>query len=348
MSRRSKNIRKINYLLHISIAVIPAATLLPGCKNTQPPPAQTVSVNQPVTQAVPALTAFNASQTYQYIKRQVAFGPRVPGTKAHDSCLRFIVNTLKGDSLKVTVEKSTAKTYDGKKFEFENVIASTEPDNPARILICGHWDSRPFADQDTIDPDKPFDAADDGGSSAAVMMELAPILKKYPAAVGVDLVFFDLEDYGQQTDDNYPHMEDSWCLGSQYWAKNLPQGYNPRFGILLDMVGGKDAAFPMEGTSLYYAPDIVKKVWDIAADLGYGAYFTHDKTGETIDDHLYINKIANIPTIDIVDYHVETGDYPYWHHKHSDNMSIIDSNTLRMVGRVLVKTIYSEKTDKAL
>ncbi|NNM95279.1 MAG: M28 family peptidase [Bacteroidia bacterium] len=314
-----------------------------GCKSPQKPEQQGATAPNTAA-AASAMDAFSATQAYTFIKDQVDFGPRVPGTEAHDKCLQFLVDRLKSDSLKVVVQRSSAKTYDGKKYDFENIIASSDPGNPSRVLICGHWDSRPFADQDSVDPEKPFDAADDGGSSAAVMLELGRVLKKYPAHIGVDLVFFDLEDYGQQTDDNYPHMEDSWCLGSQYWAKNLPQGYNPRYGILLDMVGGKNAAFPMEGTSLYYAPDVVHKIWNIASDIGYGAFFTHDKTGQTTDDHLYVNKIANIPTIDIVDYHVESGDYPYWHHKHSDNMSIIDSNTLKMVGRVLVKTIYSENS----
>lgn len=303
------------------------------------------------TSVNPALFAFNADSAYLFTKEQVDFGPRVPGTEAHARCLKFIVDNLKRDGLTVKVQKSVARTYTGKTFDFENIIASSEPQNSNRILLCGHWDTRPFADQDSINPDKPFDGADDGASSVAALLEIGRNLNKYPADVGVDLVFFDLEDYGQQTDKGYPHMEDSWCLGSQYWAKNLPEGYNPRYGILLDMVGGKNAVFPMEGTSLYYASDIVNKIWNIAAQMGYGSYFTHDKTQPTIDDHLYVNKLANIPTIDIVDFKVKSngeGDYPYFHHKHSDNMSVIDTATFHIVGRLLMKVIYSEKTNKGV
>ena len=317
-----------------------------GCKNQNNVPTVTHVDTTTVTTALsPALSAFNADSAYMYTKKQVDFGPRIPGTEAHDKCLKFLVDNLKSHGLKVTIQESTTRTYDGKHFKFENVIASSDTQNTSRILLCGHWDTRPFADLDTIDPDKPFDGADDGASSAAVLLEVGRHLSKYPAAIGVDLVFFDIEDYGQQTDDDYPRMQNSWALGSQYWAKNLPPGYNQRYryGILLDMVGGKNAVFPMEGTSVYYAPDIVNKVWNLAAEIGYGNYFTHDKTGQTTDDHSYVNAITNIPTIDIVDYRMEDNDYPYFHHRHSDNMSVIDTTTLHMVGNVLMKVIYSEK-----
>jgi hypothetical protein len=337
---------------HIAL-LLPLTALMAcnGCKNqtenSTVPHNDTTHV-APVNNA--ALSLFNADSAYKYTKEQVDFGPRIPGTEAHEKCLQFIINTLKRDSLKVTLQTSVARTYDGKKFSFTNVIASSQPENPVRIFISGHWDTRPFADLDTIEPDKPFDGADDGGSSAAELLELARNLKKLPANIGVDLVFFDLEDYGQEYgDDDYPEMKDSWALGSQYWAHNLPQGYNPRYGILLDMVGGKNATFPMEGTSMKYAADIVKKIWDIAAQMGYGNYFTNEVTVETTDDHTYVNKIANIPTIDIVDYRIRrladgnpSGDYPYFHHKHSDNMSVIDTASLHMVGRLLIKVIISE------
>jgi len=293
-----------------------------------------------------SVPAFNADSSYYYTQKQVDFGPRIPGSKAHKECLDFIVAQLEKAGLNPTIQSSRAKTFDGKRFEFDNVIASSEPNNKARIMICTHWDTRPWADLDTVDPTKPFDGADDGASGVAMLLELAHHLKG--AGIGVDLVFFDLEDYGQQNgvndeDTKYPAQDNTWCLGSQYWATNLPNNYiMPRFGILLDMVGGKNAVFPMEGTSLQYAPQIVNKVWDIAAQIGYGNYFTHDKTGPTIDDHMYVNKLAEIPTIDIVDYKIKTRDYPYFHHKHSDNMSVLDKSTMNVVGTTLLNVIYRE------
>jgi len=345
------NVKRANIYQLIAISYGLSALIgCSGCKNQN----GNTTINHVDSNTVkpvnsPALSAFNADSAYVYTKKQVDFGPRVPGSEAHSKCLQFLIDNLKKDGLVVTVQESTAKTYDGKHFKFQNVIASSDTQNHSRILLCGHWDTRPFADLDTIDPEKPFDGADDGASSAAVLLEVARHLKQYPAGIGVDLVFFDLEDYGQQTDDDYPHMQDSWALGSQYWAKNLPSNYKQqyRYGILLDMVGGKNAVFPMEGTSMHYAADIVNKVWKLASEIGYGNYFTYDKTTPTTDDHTYVNDIANIPTIDIVDYRMETHDYPYFHHKHSDNMSVIDTNTLHMVGQVLMKVIYSEKSGQA-
>ncbi len=324
--------------------------LLSGCHNNERSSSVPESdTTKTTTEAPIAVPTFNADSAYDYIKTQVEFGPRIPGTKAHKECLDFIVAQLEQDSLHPTIQRAKAKTFDGKQFEIENVIASSEPTNNARILLCTHWDTRPWADMDTTDSDQPFDGADDGGSGVGMLLEIAHHLKD--AHIGVDLVFSDLEDYGQQNgvndeDTKYPAQDNTWCLGTQYWAKNLsPDFIMPRYGILLDMVGGKNAVFPMEGTSLQYAPQIVNKVWDMAASLGYGNYFTHDRTVPTIDDHLYVNKLAGIPTIDIVHWVSKTRDYPYFHHKHSDNMSVIDKTSLNVVGTVLLNVIYRENNN---
>lgn len=343
---------KYTFLLPLSVCLVYMACS--GCKNqnsnttTVPSDTTNTANTKPGTLPIPE---FNADSAYKFIKTQVDFGPRVPGSKAHEECLQYFLKLLNADGLTVTVQKNSTRTFDGKRFEFQNITASFQPENPNRIVLFGHWDTRPFADADSVEPMKPFDGADDGGSSAAVLLEIARHLHKEHPAIGVDLVFVDLEDYGQEPEDgDYPKMKDSWALGSQYWAKNLPPNYAPKFGILLDMVGAKDAMFPMEGTSMRFAPDIVNKVWDIAGQLGYSNYFTHETSGMTTDDHTYINQIAGIPTIDIVDYRIthasdgsiDGGDYPYFHHKHSDKMDVIDTNTLKMVGRVVMAVIYSE------
>ncbi|MGP8217548.1 MAG: M28 family peptidase [Bacteroidia bacterium] len=335
------------YFSTFQTVVIALAFFLEGCKNrsTPPTPSQAETTTVQAEQS-PVIPSFSADSAYKYTRQQVDFGPRIPGTKAHEKCLQYILAMLKKDSLTVTEQKSKTKTFTGKTFDFENIIASSQPNNPTRILICTHWDTRPFADADSINPSGTFDGADDGASGVAMQLELARHLKNAKIPIGVDLVFFDIEDYGQDSylsaDGHYPEMEDSWCLGSQYWAKNLPPNYAPRFGILLDMVGGKNAVFPKEGTGMHFASDIVNKIWDIAAKLGYGNYFTQDVGPPTTDDHLYINKIANIPTIDIVHYEITRQDYPYWHHKHSDNMSIIDTTTMQVVGNTLMNVIYRE------
>ena len=290
---------------------------------------------------------FNADSAYSFVKAQVDFGPRIPGTKAHENCADYIVKKMQSYGLKVTVQKGTVQTYDKKQFSLKNIIVEYKPDLPNRILLNAHWDTRPWADLDSIvaNKTKPFDGANDGGSGVAVLMEVARQLSMSKIEKGIDIIFFDIEDYGMEsTNTQYEHQEDTWCLGSQYWATHLHKpGYYAKYGILLDMVGGKNPQFPMEGTSMQYAPDVVEKIWGVANTMGYGSYFTTDVTGETTDDHLYINTLANIKCIDIVNYEIDKHNYPYYHHAHSDNMNVIDKNTLKMVGQLLLEVICSDK-----
>jgi glutaminyl-peptide cyclotransferase len=337
------NMKRKNKIAITGLAMLPFMMLLTGCPSSKKTDnlSNITDTAKTVTEKPVSVPAFNADSAYSYTQTQVDFGPRIPGTKAHKKCLDFIVAELEKDSLHPAIQTSKAKTFDGKSYEFDNVIASSDPKNNARIMLCTHWDTRPWADMDSSKSDEPFDGADDGASGVAMLLELAHHLKN--AGIGVDLVFFDLEDYGQQEgrngeDTKYKPQDNTWCLGSQYWAKNLPSNYiMPRFGILLDMVGGKDAIFPMEN-----------KIWDLAARLGYGNYFTRDRTGPTIDDHKYVNELAGIPTIDIVHYVVQKRDYPYFHHKHSDNMSVIDKKTMNVVGTLLLNVIYREKNNPEL
>jgi glutaminyl-peptide cyclotransferase len=267
------------------------------------------------------------------------FGPRVPGTKAHENCGKYLTDKLKSFGMDVIVQNAVAATYDGKKYSMSNIIGQYNLQNKKRILLCGHWDTRPFADRDSVNPTKPFDGADDGGSCTAVLLEVARQLSISKPGIGVDIVLFDLEDYGDQSG----NTKDSWCLGSQYWAQHLhTPDYFAQYGILLDMVGGKNPAFPKEGSSIQYASSVVNKVWNIAAQAGYGNYFTNAETPATTDDHVYVNTLANIPCIDIVHYDISKMDYMPCHHRHCDNMENIDSSTLKIVGQVLLEVVFSE------
>jgi glutaminyl-peptide cyclotransferase len=287
--------------------------------------------------------AFNEDSAYFWVKKQVEFGPRVPGSKAHAYCAEFLERTLKGFGLQVMVQSAPVTTYDGKVFMIKNIIASYKPDFQKRVLLLAHWDSRPIADNDTKDEDKAIDGADDGASGVAVLLELARQVSKADLKTGVDFFFSDLEDYGQPDDSDKPKMQDSWCLGTQYWAKNLHvPGYTANYGILFDMVGAKGAVFPREGTSKYFAPDVVNNVWSIANKLGYSSYFINDHTGNTTDDHLYVNTIAKIPCIDIVHMNPVTGSYGEHHHTHKDNIDIIDKSILKVVGQTVLEVLFQE------
>lgn len=293
-----------------------------------------------------SVPVFNQDSAYSYVAAQVAFGPRVPNTKAHFQCGDYLVLQLKRYGWEVTEQKFDAVAFDGKQLKARNIIASFNPSAQKRILLASHWDTRPFADQDQKDKEKPIDGANDGASGVGILIELARTIQNtsQKPTVGIDIIFFDVEDYGQPDYSTLPQKPDSWCLGSQYWAKNKHKpNYSAYYGILLDMVGAPNAVFAMEGTSMYYASDVVRKVWNTAAQVGYGNHFHQAVVDNIIDDHYYVNSLAKIPMIDIIEYNTSGEQFfgNYWH-THNDNMNVIDRNTLKAVGQVLLHVVYAE------
>ena len=289
---------------------------------------------------------FNSDSAYAFVDKQVSFGPRVPNTEAHKKCEQWLTQTLKRYTSHVIVQNAKLKTADNKTLDASNIIASFNPDNKSRILLCAHWDSRPWADHDP-DPTnrrKPVPGANDGASGVGILLEMARQFSQHNPGHGVDIVLFDAEDYGEHQEEQ-GNNEDSWALGAQYWAKNPHvNNYSARFGILLDMVGASNPSFTMEGTSVYYAPGIMRNVWNIAQGLGYQNYFSTRKTGAITDDHLYVNELLRIPTIDIIDYSPdrENGFFDQWHTV-NDDMSNISRETLKAVGHTVLTVVYTTK-----
>ena len=305
-----------------------------------------------VEKADPVGPVFNADSAYAFTKAQCDFGPRNMNSRAHDLCGEWTVNKFREYGCKVTTQRVNLTGYDGTTLRSCNIMASINPEATTRILLCAHWDSRPWADNDPDQSNwkKPIIAANDAASGVAVMLELARIINNGKAEkalrpqLGVDFVCFDAEDWGTPQWADVPDDADSWALGAQYWSKNLPQGYEARYGILLDMVGGVGAQFFQEGISLQYAPEIVKKVWRSAREVGFGSYFPKRMGGMVTDDHVPVNRYAKIPTIDIIPFYPDckqSGFGPTWHTL-ADNMENIDRNTLRAVGQTLVQVIYKE------
>ena len=306
-----------------------------------------------VEKADPVGPVFNADSAYAFTKAQCDFGPRNMNSRGHDLCGEWIVNKFREYGCKVTTQRVNLTGYDGSTLRSCNIMASINPEATTRILLCAHWDSRPWADNDPDQSNwkKPIIAANDAASGVAVMLELARIINNGKAEkalrpqLGVDFVCFDAEDWGTPQWADVPDDADSWALGAQYWSKNLPQGYEARYGILLDMVGGVGAQFFQEGISLQYAPEIVKKVWRSAREVGFGSYFPKRMGGMVTDDHVPVNRYAKIPTIDIIPFYPDckqSGFGPTWHTL-ADNMENIDRNTLRAVGQTLVQVIYKEQ-----
>ena len=302
-----------------------------------------------VEKVQPVGPAFNADSAYAFTKAQCDFGPRPMNSDAHEKCLKWIENKFKQYGCEVSLQKADLKGWDGTTLHSTNIIARSNPKATTRIMLCAHWDSRPWADNDpdSLNWHKPILAANDGASGVAVMLELARLLKAsgQKAAIGVDFVCFDAEDYGVPQWSDTQDDGSSFALGAQYWAENVPHGYDPRYGILLDMVGGQGAQFYREGMSMQYAPSIVRKVWRAARQAGYGSFFPNDEGGMITDDHLPVNQTAKIPCIDVIPYYPacqQSSFGPTWHTL-ADNMDNIDKNVLKAVGQTMVQVIFTEK-----
>lgn len=290
---------------------------------------------------------FNSDSAYAYIAKQVNFGPRIPNSFAQIVCKDWIVKKLTAYGWQVKVQEFTSFRYDGYKMKGYNIMAAYQPQIQKRILLGAHWDARSIADKDSVDRNRPIDAANDGASGVGVMLEIARLLSetsKKPA-IGVDLIFFDLEDHGEPHDFTGNPSTTSWALGSQHWATHIiPENYRPYYGILLDMVGARGAKFPHEGSSMQYAPGIVRSIWATAADLGYGNMFIDEDAFGISDDHTAVNEVGKIQMIDIIDLRPVNGgfDFGSFHHTHQDNLKIIDRSTLKAVGQTLLQVLYRE------
>jgi glutaminyl-peptide cyclotransferase len=322
-----------------------------ACDGNKKETAAATETTAPATTA-PTLApapAFQADSAYAFVARQVSFGPRVPNTAAHRACGDYLIRTLKALGAQVTVQEFESTAYDGKRLKLRNIVGAYNPQATNRVLLAAHWDTRPWADKDAANPTTPSDGANDGASGVGVLLEVARTLHSAQAnpGVGVDIIFFDGEDYGdaEGTAAPQPNYEQTWCLGSQYWARNLHQpGYRANFGILLDMVGAKGAQFAIEENSRQLAPQVLNTVWKTAHQLGYSNYFTYTSNGAITDDHLFMNK-GGVPSIDILDYDPTSpdGTFGKYHHRHADNMDIIDRNTLKAVGQTLLQVIYNQQ-----
>jgi glutaminyl-peptide cyclotransferase len=340
--------KHVNRTTLYAIGLIAVLFTLKSCTDDIPPtPSKT---KEQKSEVIPP--PFDMDSAFAFVKKQVDFGPRVPGTAAHKACGNWIVQQLKNYGFEVIEQTTTAQTWDEKTIPVRNIIGHINPTVKKRVMLAAHWDTRAYADKDSL---KSFqktaiDGANDGASGVAVILEFARMLHNSPSTLGIDLVFFDAEDNGapewaSEEAQGNPYF---WCLGSQYWAKNkhIPN-YTARYGILLDMVGAKNARFNKEGYSMQAAPELVNKIWTKAGQLGYGELFQDQTTGEIIDDHVFMNQ-GGVRSIDIVDMRPTTkamgfGGYEFggFHHTHKDNLEIIDRQTLKAVGHTVSFLLYN-------
>lgn len=294
---------------------------------------------------------FNEDSALAFCAEQCNFGPRTMNSEAHEKCGEWIVDKFKQYGCDVRQMKADLKGWDGTTLHATNIIASINKAAKRKIIICAHWDCRPWADNDPDSTNwhKPVMAANDAASGVAVMLELARVIQNDSVKLPYDIVFvcFDAEDYGAP---QWSGIEDekSWALGAQYFAENLPEieveGGKYECGILLDMVGGQGAHFYQEGLSKYYAKKILEEVWQAAEDAGYSSFFLNSDGANVTDDHKPLNDVG-IPTIDIIPYYPDcpqSGFGPTWHTV-NDDMQHLDKATLKAVGQTIVQYLYTRR-----
>jgi len=319
--------------------ILLSALLLISCKQ-----ANTQSITKSNTAII--VPEFNADSAYRYTAEQVAFGPRVPNTKAHQECGNYFTETFRRFGADVTEQNATLYTYKRYAIQAKNIIASFNADSKNRILLCAHWDTRPFADHDA-DPANyltAIDGANDGAGACGILLEIARLIgQQLPPDKGIDIIFFDAEDWGTPEFEQAQYGSTGWCLGSEYWAKNPhTPNYTAQFGILLDMASAENARFHKEYFSQQYAKHIVDKVWNAALTLGYDNFFINQPGVPIEDDHRKIFHYRHIPCIDIIQYKPDSpsgcfGDY--WHTV-DDNMQTVSRETMKAVGQTLLYTLY--------
>ena len=295
--------------------------------------------------------SFSADSAYAYIERQMAFGPRVPNSAAHQQCAVWLIEQLRAFGAEVELQKGFMPDYRDNNQQIYNIIGhfyTPETLSRPRILLGAHYDTRPWCDEEENYNDRFYNVpgANDGASGVGVLLEIARQLglRGDSLLTPVDIIFFDVEDMGTPVFYTGSEREDTWCLGSQLWATNYVNKSNDQrptakyqYGIILDMVGAPDASFPREMYSSNYAANYQQKIWRTAEQLGYGALFNSQQSYPITDDHYYINYIAGIPCVDIIHYDVRnaTG-FPWWWHTRRDDMSNISKSTLQAVGEVVM------------
>lgn len=314
--------------------------VLAGCKNNGPKPAPAATG---IDYSQVAIPAFNADSAYSYVEAQLSFGNRTPGSKGWEQCAHWLEQQMGRHCDTVIVQSFKATLWDGQSVPGRNIIGSLNPTAQKRVLLAAHWDSRLWADHDPDDANhrRPVPGANDGASGAAVLLEMARVMSQMPPSVGVDFMLFDVEDQGQpEWADTYE--DNTWCKGSQHWAQNrhLPY-YTAVYGVLFDMVGTAEPRFTKEQVSRHYAPGLTDKLWNTAAALGYGNIFVSQNTDPILDDHLYVNQIAGIPMVDIVQNSPTTSFFTHWHTT-TDNLDNVSAESLRIVATVTMKTIYGD------
>ena len=280
----------------------------------------------------PALgTDFDGEAALGYVKAQLDFGPRIPGSPGHRKTGDWIVQMMRQRADTVVEQRWTHRTVKGDTLPMRNILARYNPAATHRVLYVTHWDTRPVSDASLNLGERmtPVPGANDGASGPALFIALGDAIKRTPLPpnVGLDLLFVDGEDYG-----DFPKDQDV-LIGSRYFAENLPDSaYRPLFGVVWDMIGDRDLKIHQESHSLERAPEVVQRVWKAANDLGYGNVFLSQEGWSVTDDHLPLLD-KGLRVIDVIDYEFDA------HHTPRDTIDKVSAKSLKIVGDVALTLI---------
>jgi hypothetical protein len=319
--------RQFLRLLTASLAGL--AALVPqraGARGTAP-----LLVARPAPQEGPPELRFDADRAFQHLLAQVECGPRVPNTPGHAACRDYLLREL-GAVADQVLSQDFVQEIRGVPLRLSNLIGVFAPDQPTKVLLAAHWDTRPTADMDPNPANRglPIAGANDGASGVAVLLEVARVLREVGPPLGVILVLFDGEDYGPGID--------AMFLGSRYYARHLlPE--RPAWGVLLDMVGDRDLQIPREGYSEQFARPVNDRVWAAARELGRPEFL--DRVGPAIlDDHVSLLEVG-VPMIDVIDF--SYGPANSWWHTLEDTPDKCSPASLQAVGQVVLRTLYNAR-----
>jgi glutaminyl-peptide cyclotransferase len=277
--------------------------------------------------------AFDEARAFEDLKTQIAFGPRVPESPAHERCKAWIAGELTKAGATPVLQDFPDTVY-GVPYRFTNVRARFGPKDGTWIVLGAHWDTRSVADRDPDSTKRasPIPGANDGASGVAVLLELARAFKNEPPPVGVELVFFDGEDLGRGGDAG------GFCRGSRAYVKALEHPL-PALAIVLDMVGDKDLNLYYEANSYQAARNLVERLWAGAKRVNAPG-FIPEVRHDVYDDHAPFLEAA-IPGIDVIDF-----DYVAWHTS-EDDVSHVSANSLGQVGRTVLQYVYTSEWEGA-
>ena len=270
---------------------------------------------------------YSGELAFSFLEKQCEFGPRPPGSDAHEAMRDWLVEVLQGYADEVSVQQFTVLDTGGSEVVLSNVIASFRLDARERVLVGAHWDTRWIAERDPDEGnrDRPILGANDGASGVAVLLGLAAMMADRSPRVGVDLVFFDGEDGGDGGG------FDSFCVGSTLFAGRMGD-YAPIYAVVVDMIGDSDLSIPVEVNSMSACPSVVRTVWDAAERVG-ATSFTEESGTAVFDDHIPLIR-AGVPSALIIDF-----DYTYWH-TIEDTPDKCSPESLWEVGAVLAELVY--------